>query len=161
MKGGDKMKKIFLFAVLSFAILGLVQAIETSDSMTVSTDIVGDQIGVQVTESVDFGSISKGTISPRQDINITNTGTVNIEVTPELSENYTGDIFDYLSFQRVLSDPKKMVGNFSVTIDKPSEAGGIRTQKVYMYLDLTEYPGNIEGDIQDHQAEVIFWATSI
>jgi hypothetical protein len=28
-----------------------------------------------------------------------------------------------------------------------------------MYLDLTEYPGAIEGTLEDHQAEVIFWAT--
>ena len=154
------MKKIFLFVCLSFALLSLIQAIQTSDSMTVSTDVVGDRIGIEVTNSVDFGEISKGAISSRQDINITNTGTVNIEVTPELSENYTGDIFDYLSFQRVLSDPKKKIGNFSVSIDKPGEAGGTRTQKVYMYLDLTEYSGSIEENIENHQAEVIFWATS-
>jgi hypothetical protein len=28
-----------------------------------------------------------------------------------------------------------------------------------MYLDLSEYPNAIEGDLED-QAEVIFWATS-
>ena len=155
------MKKIFLFAILSFALLGFIQAIETSSSMTVSADIIGDQIGIDVTSNVDFGQISKGSISERQDINITNTGTVNIKVTPELSTNYSGDIFKYLSFQRVLSDPKNKIGNFSVSIDKPSTAGGTRVQKVYMYLDLTEYSGDINENIENHQAEVIFWATSV
>ncbi len=155
------MKKIFLLTMLSFALFGIISAAPASDSMVVTADVVGDTIGVEVTQEVDFGQISKGEISDRQDINITNIGTVNIQVTPELSEDYSGDIFDYLSFQRVLSDPKKKIGNFSVEVDKPSSSSTGRTQKVYMYLDLTEYPNEIEGDLEDHQAEVIFWATSV
>ena len=154
------MKRLFLLVCLSFAFLGYLEAAEITDSMLVTADVVGDVLGIEVTSEVDFGEISKGSISSRKDINITNTGTVNIRVTPEISEDYSGEIFNYLSFQRVLSDPKKKIGNFSVDIDKPSSSGGIRTQKVYMYLDLTDYSGDIMGDLEDHQAEVIFWATS-
>ncbi len=153
------MKKVFLLVMLSFALFGLVEASQASDSMVVTANVVGDVIGIEVTPSVNFGEVSKGDVSDRQDVNITNVGTVNVEVTPELSEDYTGDIFDYISFQRVLSDPKKIIGNFSVSIDKPSSSASGRTQKVYMYLDLSEYPNDIEGDLED-QAEVIFWATS-
>ncbi len=152
------MKKLYLLMVLGIALLGAVSA-DSSDTMIVSADIFGDVIGIQVTESVDFGELSRGSISDRRDINVTNIGTVNILVTPELSDDYSGGIFDYLSFQRVLADPKKKIGNFSISIDKPSSTSGSRTQKLYMYLDLTEYPGAIEGTLEDHQAEVIFWAT--
>lgn len=152
------MKKIFLFAILSVALLGALSA-EQSNTMVVSADIVGDVIGIEVTSAVDFGEISRGSLSERRDINVTNVGTVNVVVTPELSGEYSGGIFDYLSFQRVLADPKRRIGNFSIAIDKPSSASGARTQKLYMYLDLTEYPGAIEGTMRDHQAEVIFWAT--
>jgi len=152
------MKKLFLLALLGIALFGTLQA-DSSATMLVSADIVGDVIGIEVTEAVDFGELSRGSISDRRDINVTNMGTVNIVVTPELNEEYSGGIFDYLSFQRVLADPKKKIGNFSISIDKPSSTSGSRTQKLYMYLDLTEYPGAIEGTLEDHQAEVIFWAT--
>jgi hypothetical protein len=152
------MKKLFLFALLGISLFGMLQA-DSSATMVVSADIVGDVIGIEVTEAVDFGELSRGSISERRDINVTNTGTVNILVTPELSEDYSGDIFNYLTFQRVLSDPKRRIGNFSIAIDKPSSSSGSRIQKLYMYLDLTEYPGAIEGTLEDHQAEVIFWAT--
>jgi len=154
------MKRLFLLVCLSFAFLSFISAVETTDLMVVTADVVGDVIGIEVTNEVDFGEISKGSISSRQDINITNTGTINIKVTPEISEDYSGEIFNHLSFQRVLSDPKKKIGNFSIDIDKPSSSGGVRTQKVYMYLDLTEYSGDIVGDLEDHQTEVVFWATS-
>jgi len=162
LKGGFViMRKLFFsFLLFGFLIAG-VSAQDSNDTMVVRADIVKSSIGISVPESVFFGDITSGYISERQSVDINNIGTVDIRVVPELEEGYDGEYFDYLGFRKILDDPLEMIGYFEIEVEKPASVGGVRNQNVYMYLDLTDYPGEIETNVDHHEAEVIFWAFAI
>ena len=156
-------KNIVTLALLSFIFLmpGFVSSVDdSSDVMSVEVDIFESTVGISVPERVDFGDIAKGYISERQDVDLTNTGTTDIVVTPELTDG-TEDIFSYLHFRRILEDPLTRIGFFEVEIERPASIGGERDQNVYMYLDLTNYIGEITEGETDHESEVTFWAMAL
>ena len=125
---------------------------------TVVVDVVKETIAIAVPDAIDFGVIARGYCSDRQDIDINNTGNVNLIVTPELPVDYEGNIFTHLAFRKILADNLTQIGEFEVDVNKPSVVGQIRTQKIYAYLDLENYPDSINEDIQDHSSKIIFWA---
>jgi hypothetical protein len=162
MKGGVKMKKLMTLVLCIVFISGVSALVydESGDDdvMKVEADVLASTVGIDVPNNVEFGDITKGYISDRQDLAVKNTGTTDITVIPELDENYSGDIFEYLSFQKTLSEDLKKIGSFEFEIEKPSDIGGTRTQGIYMYLDLTEFKGDISTDLPGHNTNVTFWA---
>ncbi len=158
-----KKKKLmsFVLALAMMFSLSLVLAADTSDSMNVRVSVMESSIGISVPESVIFEDLASGYMSARQDIDIANSGTVDIEVTPELAANDTMGVFDNLVFQDTLADPLDPLGVFKITIDKPDVAGDERIVDIYMYLDLTGFDSSeFSGDLLNHEADVIFWATA-
>lgn len=156
-------KELFIFIILGVFIFSMSfsSALEnTNDNMTVKTNVLQSEIEISVPSEILFQDITSGYLSERKDLDIDNTGTVDIEVTPQLP-NYTGEIFDKLSFQEVLSDPLTQIEFFSFEIERPSTVGGTRSKNIYMYLDLENYNEDIESDMLDHEAEVVFWAVPI
>lgn len=156
------MKKLITL-MLCLVLVGGVSALVYDDSkaddvMVVEADVLETTTGIDVPSSVEFGEITKGYISDQQDVNIENTGTTDITVIPELDEGYTGEIFEYISFKRVLADDLTKIGSFEFEIEKPSNIGGTRTQGIYMYLDLTEFEDDISSDLMEHNTNVTFWA---
>lgn len=157
------MKKHILISVV-FAFLFILTSTayaESSDNMTVKVDVIKPNIGITVPSLVTFQEISTGYLSERQDLSISNTGTVDVQITPEISSDYNGSIFQNIAFKETLDDPLIKLGNYVLELLKPTEVGGTRTEKVYMYLDLTSYSGTIEQDMLDHKTQIIFWATPL
>jgi hypothetical protein len=153
---------IFLIGSLFFLLfINFVSAETNAGSMVVSTDVQSETISIDVNSSIDFGTIAKGYNSTRQTIKITNKGNVGINVVPRLDSSYNGGIFNYLYFQRILSDPLKQIGNFSISIDKPNTLGGTENETMYIWLNLENYIGNINSAMNDHNTNVIFWATKV
>lgn len=151
---------IFLLGVLLFSAMSL--AGEYNATMQVSADVVVSSIGIKVPNSINFGKVSSGYLSNRTDINITNIGTTDIEITPQIqSDNNEEDaveIFGNLAFRNILDDPLVKIGEYSLEMSRPANVGGNRTQRIYMYLDLLEYKGDVKS-IQT--AEIVFWVTEI
>jgi len=157
-------KKLLMIVTMSFILLALghANALDSaSDNMVVTANILQSEISISVPDQVTFQDITAGYLSERIDLSIANTGTVDVSITPELGELYVDDIFQYLSFQQVLSDPLTKIRYFDFEIEKPSSVGGTRNQNIYMYLDLEEYSEEISADMPDHEAEVIFWAIPV
>lgn len=155
------MKKVggVLGVLMLVVFAGLVLGLDDSDIIEVSVNVLApepDVVGVEVPDSLDFGDVVAGEESDIFDLYINNTGNVAITVTPKLVNN-SEEVFSYLFFRRVQSDPFTQIGDFSVNISKPVD-GGIKTQRTYAVLDLEDFDGNIDEDILDHQADVIFWA---
>ena len=146
-------------AVLLFSASNVL-AIEgsASESTKVRVDVVESSIGISVPDLIVFEDISSGYITERQDLDINNIGTVDISVTPML-ENDTTDVFTNLAFRNVLADDLLKIGDFSVDILKATTVGSVRTERIYMYLDLTEVSNIIIGD--DIEADVVFWAVPL
>jgi hypothetical protein len=162
LKGGGKMKKFMILLLCLIFISGASALVydESGDEdvMIVNADILASTIGIDVPNNVEFGEITKGYISDRQDLDIKNTGTTDITVIPTLDESYDGGIFDYISFQKTLSEDLKKIGSFEFEIEKPNQIGGTKTQGIYMYLDLEEFNGEISSDLPGHNTNVTFWA---
>ncbi|MBT4257879.1 hypothetical protein HOD88_01700 [archaeon] len=146
----------FVFVFMGFA----TAADNSSDVMTVEANIFESSVGINVPDRIAFGDIAKGYISERQSADISNTGTTDILITPELA-NSSEEIFSYLSFREILDDPLTRVGFFDFEILRPATIGVAREENLYLYLDLTNYIGEIEEEQMNHEAEVIFWAMEI
>jgi hypothetical protein len=156
-------KKITTSFVVLMAMMfsfSLVLADNTSADMTVRVNFRSSSIGISVPSLITFDNIASGYLSERQDLDIVNTGTVDVEITPELDSSYDGDIFTNLVFQNVLADPMTDIGVFDFTIEKPTIAGETRTENIYMYLDLTEYSGNTSSNVDNHETDIVFWAVA-
>ena len=152
-----KVLSVFVFCSM-LLMAGFVSA-DDSDVMEVRANIYASVTGIDVPSRVSFGDIAEGYVSERQDVNVSNVGTTDITVVPELDSNYTGNIFNYTSFRRILTDPLSRIGDFSVDVLKPKHVGEVRVQNVYMYLDLTDVAEEIAEDEVGHTANIIFWAT--
>ncbi|HLD54999.1 MAG TPA: hypothetical protein VJB35_01940 [Candidatus Nanoarchaeia archaeon] len=160
------MKNLIILSLLCFIIIGNLNALtnenaQGSDSMNIKADILKSSVSINVPDNITFEQITKGYLSERKDLNIENTGTTDINVIPLLEENYTEGIFDHISFKKTLSANLTRIGNFEFEIKKPTTMGGIKTEGIYMHLDLTGFEGEIQNDLIGHNTNIIFWAIPI
>jgi len=151
-----KKKIAFVFAIMILS-LGFISA-APSDTILVKTNILAEEISINVPDSVVFQDIAPGYLSEKQDVYILNTGTVDISVSAEL-DNYIGDVFTNIGFKKILADDLVNLQYFNLEILKPTVVGGERSEGIYMYLDLTEYTGSTTEN--DHNASVIFTAVPL
>ena len=158
MKAKKLLGIIFVFGIFLFA--GFVGASD-SDEMLVKVNVLETEVSISVPEEVVFGDIAQGYLSERQEIEINNLGTVDVDVSMDLDESYTGSIFQNIAFRKVLADPLIYIRYFNFEILKPEMVGGERGEEVYMYLDLTEYEEEITTTMIDHEATVVFTAVPL
>jgi len=154
------MKKLyaFVFAIMMLSV-GFASAETASDTLIVKANVLPEVVSLTVPAEMVFQDIAPGYLSDKQGLDVTNTGTVDISVSAELSETYTGDIFTNIGFRKVLSDDLTNIRYFDFDIMKPAIVGGERTEGIYMYLDLVDYDGSTSED--NHNAEVIFTAVPL
>jgi hypothetical protein len=154
-------KLIGLTLILSvFFLTGFVNSAE-SDEMLVRVNVLETEISITVPDEVVFEDIAQGYLSERQELEIINVGTVDVDVSLDLDESYNETIFENLAFRRILTDPLVNIIYFSFEIEKPEIVGGERIEDVYMYLDLTNYEEEITSTIIDHNTTVIFTAVPL
>lgn len=156
---------LFLFGITStFA----------SDTMIVEVDVVAnggggnDIISIQVPDKHDYGQIKKGEKSDEFKIYVNNTGTVDITVTPRITD-IGEEIFSYLYFRKTKTRTVNgtsqdvaftRVGDFSFNITKPSGGNDYNDEYFYTILDLTDYPDDVDDDIINHRANLKFYAVA-
>jgi len=156
------MKKRILFLTLFVLItLFIVSADEgTNPRMTVKANILAPEVSIRVPDILDFGDVKFGYVSEIKNITVYNTGEIKVKITTELA-NSSELIFNYTKFRKSnLTTWNKIGGSYSFTIDKPSEVGGETEQSLDFMLDLTSFEGEVNEDIPNHEAEIIFWATA-
>ena len=155
-----KINLLFALGFLSIFLLVFVSAGSSNETMKVKVDVMKSTIGISVPSLIEYGNIAAGYLSERRDIDLVNIGNVDARVIPEL-ENYSDDIFTHLVFKEVLDDPFTQIGDYYIDLERPAIVGETRSENVYMYLDLTGYEGEISEDLENHEANVTFWALSI
>ncbi len=133
-----------LFILLLFVFVNVVSAAQ-NDTMIVEVDIIAyqDIVSIEVSDKVILNDIIEGedgydNSSNTAKINISNTGTVDVIVTPKLN-NPNDEIFSYLYFQTKKKStwPKQRIGDFSFNISKGDN------DYFYMWLNLTDINKNI------------------
>ena len=155
--------KVLVFSTLVFLIflfgnMGFVSAAVGDNDRTVfAANVLAPRTQINVPDFVDFGDVSSGFVSERIRIDIENTGSTSVEVTPRLV-NSGDEIFSNLYFFRRVKDDPEKIGRFSINLDAPSTKGGIEDDYFYARLDLSNYGRNLESDLLDQRAAVVFWA---
>jgi hypothetical protein len=147
----------FFLTVMSIFLVSFTTA--ESASMTVRANILADTISIEVPDSIFLGNVTSGFSTDYQKVDINNTGTTNVRITPRL-ENSSEEIFNYTYFARRTTEDFVKIGDFSLNISKPSSLGGKRSDYCYIKLDLTNYGSRINQNLLDYRTNVIFWATS-
>lgn len=146
---------------------------ETNDSMFVQVDLIGfgsgsSEIGIEVPDLVDLGELKKSSLlSSEEGIQINNTGTIDIRVTPLLNDP-DEEIFKYLYFRKQQSTSTnntdlvtfKKIGEYYLDINKPTTGKTFNHAHSYMQLNLTDFTGRINDDIDNYRAEILFLATA-
>ncbi|MFA5259434.1 MAG: hypothetical protein WC402_05160 [Candidatus Pacearchaeota archaeon] len=141
--------------------------ISSNDTMVVEVDLVGFTpvvkipfVGIQVQNQVSLGNLSKSSMKTKDTkVEINNTGNVDIIITPVLNEN-SKEIFNYLYFKKRTTSgyTYQKMGNWSMGIEEPDEEDGYRHDWFYMKLDLNSYSKEIDEDMLNQKAEIIFYA---
>lgn len=154
---------IFLASV--FVFLAFVQA---GNIMTVEVNVFEEvqqpAISIEVPDYLFLGNVSKGQLSDEVRVDVNNTGTSAIVVTPQL-DNQIEEILSYLQFRtrKSSSDPSLnipyRIGEYHLNISAPSTPGGKKAEYFYMRLNLTNYAGQGQ-DIIGHRADVVFVAVA-
>lgn len=125
-----------------------------------------DIIRVSVPDYIFIGNVTKGGKSAELKVYVNNTGSVNINVKPQLA-NKDEAIFNYLYFRsqktKIINGistevPYEKIGNFSFNISKPSSGNNFNDEYFYVILDLTNYSENPNQDLIGYKADVKFFA---
>lgn len=146
---------VILFFSLIWGLSFCLATASSSAEMTVSADILKTVASATINSTIYFGSLMKGFASDDVRVDVVNTGTTNITITPRLESSDT--IFDNLFLKRRSTDTPTRIGSFSMTIPKPTTMGGTSKDYFYMNLDLTSFTGSIDSDMINHQKKVIVW----
>ena len=155
------------FLILAMILLSLLSNLSAAqnDTMIVEVNILAPEIpnntvSIEVPDYLFMEDIMVGESTDKFRIDVNNTGNVNITVTP-LLQDLNDEIFSNLYFQNRQSgnnSQEYMLGDYSFNISKPSTPGGKRSEYFWMWLDLTNFEGNIEEDIIGRRADLLFIA---
>ena len=165
---------IFIILFLIYPVNGDLNdtnvTLQPNGTMTVTANIIGfrinpslEGVGIQVPDSINIGNITgSNPVSGEFKIDINNTGTVDIIVTPQLADNNEG-IFSYLYFishmtSNGTSVPYTKIGDYSLNISAPASGSSVRKSYCYMRLNLTDLDSPINQDLVDHSSDIIFYA---
>lgn len=154
--------KRYILGFLGVIIFGMlfVSALH-NDVSTFEVNIIGPPepiIRISVPDNVFFGNLENGQQSDNVRINITNTGTVGVIITPQLIDK-SEKIFNFTYFARRTTNPFQRIGGFSFNITAPA-TGDVREDYIYAKLDLRDFDGAIDDDIPGHKADVRFFAVA-
>lgn len=152
MWGGGLGGKLILGILISFAFVVLAFA---GDTITFEADVypMESTVGIDVTSFADFGNLTVGSSTDKIRVNITNTGNVNVIVTPQLIDGGE-EIFSYLYFARRTTEPYKRIGSFSMNVTKGDD------DYCYAKLDLSDFSGTVSSPMIGHRADVKFIAVA-
>lgn len=157
--GKGKFLGLVLFVLIGAVSFSAFAFSTSSDSMTAETNVFADSISIEVPDYIFLGNISKGFANNYIKLEMNNSGTTNVIITPLLDDS-SEKIFNYTYFARRTTDNFVQIGKFSLNITKPSSFGGKRDEYCYIKLDLTNYPYSISNDMLSHKSDITFWATA-
>jgi hypothetical protein len=163
MKRGSLLLTLVFFLSLVYVFSSGNVIASEQDSMDISVNLIQPYVSFNVQRSVFLGNLTKGFDSDEDEVGdfiINNTGTTKIRITAEL-ENPSDPIFSNLYLSNSTADDKfRKVDDFSSVMDLPNNYGQSNADKFYAILKLSEYTGDITGDIMGYSTKVIFWASA-
>ena len=160
---------IFLLIILFIDIKYINAQVGPNQTMSVGVNLIGfstntDEISIEVPDYIDLGNVSKSDpISDEKRVNINNTGTKDIRITPILKDGEE-EIFKWLFFRTQMSDKDGIlnishkIGDYSLDLNKPSTGKAKRSDTIYMKLNLTDFDGVIHEDALDYRTQISFIA---
>jgi len=143
----------------------------SNGTMKVRVDLIGfntttsDEISIDVPNFIDLGNLTKDSLaSKEEDFIIGNTGTKNITVTPQLKDP-DEEILNWAYFRNYKTSTvhpdeaiQRRIGNYSVNINKPATGKTRQNKTVYIQINLADFTGTINEDVQNYEADIVFIA---
>lgn len=144
----EKRKGILIAFLAALMLSAGFMLISADDEMTVEAEFInyGNQfISIEVPDYISLGEVSKDDpFSDEKNISISNTGTINAIVTPELASG-SHAVFNYTYFrehktQNGTAFPFEHIEDFSINV----EGGDHKT--FYMSMNLTGFNGTLSSN---------------
>lgn len=148
---------VYFCLLLTF--FGAIVSAGDRESVTFEVNILSPVVSIEVPERVSFGEISPGYSTNHVRMDINNTGTTAVRVTPRLVDS-NEKIFQHLYFSKRTTQPFQKIGDFNLDLDRPSAIGNIEKDYFYVKLDLRNYTEIVRDNMKGHRATVIFWAVA-
>jgi hypothetical protein len=167
------MKRGIIFLLLMFLLFNISFVFAEDNATTIiQVDLIGfnssssDEIGIEVPDKIDLGELNNNNkVSDEEGIQINNTGTIDIRVTPQLVDG-DEEIFKWLFFRTQKSDKEGIMNisykieDYYLDINKPLTGKTFNHAHCYVQLNLTDFSGRITEDIEDYKTEIVFLATA-
>jgi len=155
---------LLILTLVFFSLIPNISA-EQNDTMIVEVNVLAPElpentVSIEVPDYLFMEDIMVGESTEKFQVYVNNTGNVNITVTP-LLQDLNDEIFSNLYFQDRKTgnnSQEYILGDYSFNIPKPSTSGGKRSEYFWMWLDLTNFEGEIEEDIMGRRADLLFIA---
>lgn len=148
----------FVFAfILVVSMLSMPVFAEEYDNSTItfSANIFEPVASINAPREVFLGDITKGYETNATQVIITNTGNLDITVTPLLAS--PNAIFENLYFSTTKTGTYRKIGSFSMNVSRPNIYGGEEEEDFYVKLNLENYDEEINTDRMGYSSEVILW----
>lgn len=154
--------RVFFFTFFAlFLILFIISSVcaeeQEAARMVVEANIFAPIIKISVSEHIFLGNLTKGYSGDRFRVEVNNTGTVDVVLTPKLSSG-SNKIFENLFLARRTTEEFLPIGRFNISIAKPSDIGKVKSDYFYIKMDLSNYKDEIRNDKLGEKAEIVFWA---
>ncbi|MEK6899201.1 MAG: hypothetical protein AABW79_03845 [Nanoarchaeota archaeon] len=169
----NKPSFVIISLVLAFLLI-FITLVGATDIATIEADIIdvgtqnnntnGTSVSIQVPDYIDLGNVDENGLSDELKIYVNNTGDTAIKVTPTLI-SYTDEIFTNLFFREFKTSggapvQQRKIGDWSFNISAPSSGQDFKSKYFYMQLDLSDADVDVSSNLNGHQANVRFIATS-
>jgi hypothetical protein len=156
--------KVLILALVFFNLISIIYAAQ-NDTMVVEVNVLAPEIpsntvSIEVPDYLFMDNISVGESTDKFRVEVNNSGNVDIIITP-LLQDPDDEIFSNLWFQNRKTGNNSQeyaIGEYSFNITASSTPGGKNDEYFWMWLDLTNFEGNIEEDMIGRRADLLFIA---
>jgi len=153
---------LFVLTLFSFEKISVIADTYENSTLNLSVDVKEPIALVEINpSSIYLGEITKGYSTNFTNVTYTNKGNLKIRIKPTLNQS-ANPIFGYLEFNTASCSTSTSSGWYNIsewnglTIDKPSDYNGTRSDYACIRLNLKNYNETIFGDLS-LTTQLIIW----
>ncbi len=153
-------KYAFLLLALSMMLFMQQGVLANKTGLSIlQTNIYPSEVSIEVPDVILLPDSAPGYASEYIGFDVLNSGTSDIYVDINMQGDDQYQIYDNIKLKKDLSDNPSDWREFNFTIKKPAVVGSSRVEKIFVSLDLSDYPSNVfYEDLQNYTREMLFIA---
>lgn len=146
------------FIVLSISfliILSVIFFVSADENLIIQANIIATDEYLNISiypNNISFGNVYRGDWFGPENVNVTNSGNVDISVTPQLSDDYSGGFFNNTVLKKCSGGYYELIGQFDFNMGEANPNPTI--QCISFRLDLRNYTTPIYQNIVNHTSTI-------